>query len=138
MPELSVIREGLAANLAALKGVQVSAYMLANPTPPACHVVPGETNYDTAMGRGADQWILRIQAFVAHSGDIGSQKLLDRMLASSGAQSVKAAVESDKTLGGMVDDLRVRRTGGYQTYIREGAPNVLGAEWEVEIIASGI
>lgn len=135
---LTQIREGLAANLAAIDGCQVSAYMLSNPTPPTVHVYPGDIDYDLAMHRGLDKWTLTVQAFVGMVSDQGAQVKLDAFLAPSGATSVKAAVESDKTLGGLVSDLQVVSCSGYRVYARESGGPVLGAEWTVEVLASGI
>lgn len=131
------IREGLKTRLDTIAGLQASAYMLANPTPPAAHVFPAEITYDQAMGRGQDGWMMTVQAFVGFATDIGAQKRLDKLLASSGADSVKAAIEGDRTLGGVVQHLRVTRAGGYQIFLVEGRAPVLGAEWTVEILATG-
>jgi hypothetical protein len=53
MATLTEIREALAVNLDVLTDVQVSAYMLASPTPPSAHLYPGggagEIEYDLAM-----------------------------------------------------------------------------------------
>jgi hypothetical protein len=131
------IREGLAANLAGIAGVQVSAYMLANPTPPTIHVYPGQIEYDGAMIRGVDRWTMIVQAFVGLVSDIGAQVKLDTFIAPSGAGSVKAGLEADRTLGGLVQSLRVTECSGERVYVREGAGPVLGAEWQVQILASG-
>lgn len=137
MATLADVREGLAANLSAIPGCQVSAYMLANPTPPTIHLFPADINYDQTMGRGHDQWMFTVQAFVGSVSDIGSQKKLDEMLAPAGASSVKAAIESDLTLGGTADDLRVTTCSGYRELRREGGGPVLLAEWSVEVLVSG-
>jgi hypothetical protein len=137
MPELAEIRAGIAANLAALKGIQVSAYMLHSPTPPSVHVFPAEVEYDQAMQRGLDKWTLTVQAFVGLVSDVGAQKLLDKYLAPSGAQSVKAVIEADRTLGGAVHDLRVTRSGGYQSFLLEGRGPILAADWSIEVYAAG-
>lgn len=137
MTTLAQVREGIALNLSTIADVQVSAYMLGNPTPPAIEVVPEQVTYDLAFQRGMDQWNVTVRAFVGLTTDVGAQKRLDLMLASSGANSVKAAVEASPTLGGAVDDLRVTRASGYRTYTFEGRPPVLGAEWAVEVFATG-
>lgn len=134
---LTQIREALAANLAALPGIQVSAYMLANPTPPAIHLYPAGVEYDYSFRRGYDTWTLTVQAFVGLSSDIGAQQKLDSYLAPSGQLSLKQIAETDRTLGGIVESVRVVAASGYHTYIREGGGSVLGAEWQVEIFASG-
>lgn len=135
---LTDIREGLAASLAVLEGVQVTAHMLVNPSPPAIHVYPSETEYDLTMQRGLDQWTLTVQAVVNSVSDIGSQRKLDEFIAPAGSQSVKAAIEADGTLGGIVADTRVVSCTGYRVYARDGAAPVLGAEWSVVVLSSGI
>lgn len=137
MASLTAIRTGLATNLSALADIQVSAWMLANPTPPTIHVFPASATYDLAMQRGLDRWTLTVQAFVAAVSDIGAQKLLDALLASSGARSVKAALESDQTLGGAASAVRVTGSSGYKIFAVDGRPPVLGAEWQVEVLATG-
>jgi hypothetical protein len=137
MTSLAAVRAGLAANLDAIPDIQVSAYMLSNPTPPAIEIHPSQTDYDLALKRGLDRWRFTVRAFVGLTSDIGAQKRLDRMLASSGSESVKAAVESNPSLSGVIEDLRVINASGYRQYLREGASAVLGAEWEVEVLAIG-
>lgn len=137
MATLEEIREGLKANLQALQDVQVSAYMLAQPTPPSICVFPGPIDYDLAMARGVDKWVLKIRAFAGLTSEEGAQIVLDRFLAPSGATSVKQAAESDKTLGGVVASVHVVSCSGYGTYQFEGRPTLIGAEWSVEILATG-
>jgi len=137
-PTLAELRAGLATNLATIADTQISAYMLAQPTPPTIQILPEEIDYDGAMQRGMDTWRITVQAFVGLVSDIGAQKRLDLMLAPTGSTSVKAAVESDTTLGGKCDDLRVTQATGYKIYSLQGqAAAVLGAEWTVEIVAVG-
>jgi hypothetical protein len=137
MASLTDLREALASNLAAIDGLQESAYVLANPTPPAAEVVPAPIEYDKAMGRGLDKWTFLVRVLVGLTSDIGAQKRLDKMLASAGPDSVKAALETDPTLGGAADDLIVTRCSGYRTFKREGGTLLLGAEWTTEVYASG-
>jgi len=132
---MAALREALATNLSSLPNVQVSAYLLANPTPPSIHVVPGMTEYhQTFGGNTAEWWEFSVQAFVAAVQDIGAQRRLDEMLDDSGASSVKVAIESDTTLGGACDDLIVLRRTGYQIYTPDGRGAVLGAEWTVRVL----
>jgi hypothetical protein len=97
---------------------------------------PDEVEYDVTFGRGSDTWMILVQAFVASVFDQASQQRLDRMLAPTGAESIKEAIESDRTLGGACSDLRVTRSSGYQTYALEGRGNVLGAEFTVQVETS--
>jgi hypothetical protein len=117
----------------------VSAYRISDPPVPSIQVAWVErVSYDATMGRGFDEWELVVLAFVCDLSDVGGQQRLDRMLDSSGGESVKAALESDKTLGlgGVVSGLRVTRSDGYQQY-QLPAGSVLGAAWYINLFASG-
>jgi hypothetical protein len=136
--DLTAVREALASNLSAITGTQVSAYMLLNPSPPAAHVFPSEIEFDRAMGRGLDFQVLTVQVIVGTVSNEAAQRQLDAYLAGSGPQSVKAALESDKKLGGACSDLRVTGATGYRTIVQEGQAPVLVCDWRVEIHGSGI
>lgn len=137
MASLTDLREGVAANLASITGLQQSGYMLSNPTPPCAEVEPGPIAYDKAMQRGLDRYQLTVRVYVAFSTDIGAQKRLDEFLESTGATSIKAAIESDRTLAGACDALRVTGCTGYRAFTLPGGRIALGAEWTVEIFARG-
>jgi hypothetical protein len=145
MSSLALIRAGLVTNLNVLKttyqDMQISAYILSNPTLPTIWVKPtagAVTEYHQAMETmgnpdGQLKWSLTVQAFVASGGDITAQMVLDELLNTSGTHSVKAAIEADKTLGGASEDLVVRRVITYQEYQRADGSMALGAEWLVEV-----
>lgn len=143
MSTLAAIRAGLVTNLNVLKStyqdMQISPYILSNPTLPTIWVKPttgSVTEYHQSMevmGVGQLTWSITVQAFVAAGGDQTAQIVLDELLNSSGAHSVKAAIEADKTLGGVVDDLIVRRVITYQEYVRADGTPALGAEWITEV-----
>jgi len=143
--EPQLLREGLAANLLGLNGGgglewQVSAYVLDNPTPPCVYIASGPVEYDKTMRRGHDDWRYTVYALVGYVSDIGAQQVLDTMLASAGPTSVKALVESDRTLGGAAYSLRVESNTGARVYTLAGpgqSPAVVGAEWTVFVMASG-
>lgn len=144
MSSLAAIRAGLVTNLNVLKttyqDMQISPYVLSNPTPPVIWIKPTQgnvTEYHQAMATIANPdsqftWTLTIQAFCG-GGDISAQATLDELLDTKGAHSVKAAIESDKTLGGAAEDLIVRRCISYQEYQRADGTLLLGAEWIVEV-----
>lgn len=145
MSTLAAIRAGLVTNLNVLKttyqDMQISPYILSNPTLPTIWVKPtpgGVTEYHQAMETmgnpdGQLTWSITVQAFVATGGDITAQMVLDELLNTTGPHSVKAAIEADKTLAGAAEDLVVRRVTSYQEYQRADGTMALGAEWVVEV-----
>lgn len=136
MAQLSELREALAANLSSMPDCQVSAYVLANPTPPVVHVAPAGTEYDLTFGRGLDTFRFTVQGIVGTPSDIGAQQRLDRWLAAEGVESIKQLVESDKRLGGLAQDTRVVSVGPYTVVVLEGKGQMLMAEWTVEVLAT--
>ena len=129
---ISTIREGLARNLEAIRDIQVSAYMLASPTPPAIHIFPATIDYDRSMQRGLDVLTFTVEAFVAFGLDQGGQMRMDRLLSPSGFESVKEAIEADRTLGSTVQDLWVSRMSSYRAVmLPDHNDQTLVANWVV-------
>jgi hypothetical protein len=114
MPTLSEIRTGIATNLGTISGLRTSAYVPDEPKPPIAIIFPENVSFDTAFGRGLDTYAFTIQLIVSKISDRNAQSNLDGYCNPSGASSVKAAVESDKTLGGLVQDLRVTEARDYR------------------------
>lgn len=139
MATLAALRAGLAANLATITALQTSAYQLGNPTPPTAWVAPGDPllEFDQTMGRGRDLWHLVVEVFVSLTSDKGAQKRLDAYLAGSGATSIKTAIESDRTLGGACDNLRLTHIDGVGDYQLGERGAVLGFRAHVDIYATG-
>lgn len=141
MANLQDIRAGIAANLTAhldlapLTGCQISPYMLSAPTTPTVQVMgPDLITYHRAMADGVNEWTLIVQAFVGLISDQGAQQVLDRMLDTTGAASVKAAIEADGTLGGAAFSTTVVSSSGYRQYQLGGQADVLGCEWSIQIL----
>ena len=137
MADLADIREALAASLASIPNLHQSGYLLANPTPPFAEVYPVAKVYDRAMQRGLDVWHLNVRVGVGMGLSLGAQRSLDAFIADIGTSSIKAAIEDDRTLGGVVEFVRVTRCDAYRMFERQGSSAVLGAEWEVEVLARG-
>ena len=139
---LAEIRAGLATRLDTIPGVNVSAYMMDVPRDLTLQVMgPDQVEYDQAGMRGHDNWTFIIQGFSGSPSSQAAQVNLDEWLSPSGANSVKEAVEGDRSLGGIVEDCVVRTSSGYRRY--EVGPDggakhsMLGAEWTVLILNSG-
>ena len=131
---MTQIRSGLNTALSAISGVQTSAYMLDAPVPPLLQVMgPEVVEYDDAMQRGLDTYTVVVQAFAGTPEQQAAQDTVDAWLAPSGSSSVKAAVESDITLGGIVASARVVRANGYRIYDLPHQGRTLGCEFFVEI-----
>lgn len=132
------IRRAIADSITTQVGdIQVSPYMLSNPSPPAAHVYPDEITYDLAMQRGLDEWQFILEVFVGLISDKGAQIKLDEYLEPFGGRSIKQAVETDRTLGALVADASVTSASGYRQYLTEGRGPVLGCAWTITVRAGG-
>ena len=125
------IRAGLVTRLSSL-GIQSTGYLVSSPTPPTIEVFPGITTYDSTFQRGMDEAIFQVRITVAVSLEEAAQRKLDEYLDRSGSNSVKTLIESDRTLGGVVKDLRVEEVTGHQVAIVD-ARQVLSATWTVRV-----
>ena len=90
-----------------------------------------ETDYRVGMGAGGADLQVIVETLVGNTTDIGPQVVLDTML--FGDTAVKTLLETDKTLGGAVEDLYVSRMSGVKVFTLPHK-RVLGAEWVVEIV----
>jgi len=66
-----------------------------------------DMTYDFTLNRGFDSATLSVLVIVGRMSESAAQDRLDGYLQSSGATSIKTAIEADKTLGGAVQTLRV-------------------------------
>ena len=110
MTSINAIRTGLATNLATISGLRVAAEMPDSPTPPVAIIMLEGVEYDQAMRQGLTQYNFSVSVIVGRAAEREMQRKLDTYLQISGSQSVKLAIESDRTLNGAVYDLRVERS----------------------------
>lgn len=104
MAALSDIRAGLKANLATISGLRVSDEILDNPQPPVAMIALSNIEYHQTMRNGA-KYNFMVQVIVGRASERHAQRALDLYVNPEGASSVKAGVELDRTLGGVVDDV---------------------------------
>jgi hypothetical protein len=126
------IRKGLADAIGELDGIRVSANYLDAPRPPVALVLPDRIEYDLNANRGADTYIFTVQVIVTRANDREAQITLDKFTV--GTDSLKHAIEIDRTLGGVVDTCRVTELRNYGQ-ITIGDVLYLGFELEVEAVA---
>ena len=91
-------------------------------------------DYDATIQRGADKYEIPVYLYVSRVDAQDSQDTLDGYLASSGDSSVKAQIESDTTLNGQAQSVRVTSAGNYGVYNINNI-DYLGVEFIVEVIA---
>jgi hypothetical protein len=103
---ISQIRSALATNLATISGLRTAAEIPDLPNPPIAIVSLDSVTYDQAYAKGMTTYNFTITVIVGRSAEREAQRKLDAYI-SPGTNSVKNAIESNKTLGGYAYDCRV-------------------------------
>jgi hypothetical protein len=125
------VRTGLGVALDTIAGLRAFDYVPDSLSPPAAVVEPLEVDYDEAMRRGLDVYRAFILVIVGRMSDRSSQDRLDAYVAGSGASSVKAALETDRTLGGACSTLQV--TSARPREVVVSGVNMIAYRFEVSI-----
>jgi hypothetical protein len=103
----SQVRDGLKTRLQTITGLRVYDLIPEPVTPPCAVVGQLDLTFDIDNARGLDQATVDIYVIVQRFSERAGQDKLDGYLAGTGATSIKAAIEGDRTLGGACQTLRV-------------------------------
>ena len=112
---VSQIKTGLAANLATVSGLRAYAYQPDNVNTPFAWPLLDSIQYNGAMGGGLITHKFTVSVVVGRSAERTAQTLLDGYLSYRGTTSIRQAIESDRTLGGVVQDLIVESANNIST-----------------------
>jgi hypothetical protein len=129
---LADIRTALATALGTVTGLRSSATVPDNPRPPIAVIIPDRIDFDLNARRGADRFMFTVTVIVGRADDRTAQNRLDGFIV--GENSVKRAIEADRTLGGKVDTCRVTEMRNYSS-LTIGEVVYLSAEFVVEVVA---
>lgn len=127
------IRAGLATNLATISGLRTSVDIPDNPNPPIAVIGIENVQYDQSYQRGLVEYNFLVTVIASRASDRWAQRKLDEYT-STGASSVKAAIESDKTLGGAAYDVRVIQMSNVGA-VSLGEVSYLAADFAVTVYA---
>lgn len=104
-PTIAQVMQAVETRLATITGLRVNDIKPDQINPPQAIVgVPPIPRYHQSMGMGKFQINLTVTVLVSASLDRIGQLALAGYANPTGAQSIRAAIEGDKTLGGVVDD----------------------------------
>lgn len=136
--DVDLIRSALATAMRTVvdaSGAQLEASAFADSSvdPPWGYVADVAGRFDVTLD-GADDLTVTIKLVTSQSEDRRGQELLNAFLKDTGATSVKAAIESDPTLGGQCSDLHVSGWDGYRPVEIAGI-EYYGAELTVVVMA---
>jgi len=131
---LKQIRAGLAKNLRDnVPGLRVSENIPDQPNPPMAVISLESVNYDQTFQRGMSEYNFTISVLAGRVSERTSQDRLDSYI-DPGTATVKNAIESDKTLGGVVFDVRVSEMSNIGA-VNLGETIYLGADFLVQVYA---
>lgn len=131
---ITTIRDGIAANITTISGLRVSKEIPDNPNPPIAVIMLNNVSYDGAMHRGLVTYNFVVTIIVGRVAEREAQRKLDGYI-STGSGSLKAAVESDKTLGGSAYDVRVSEMTNVGA-VSLGEVNYLAADFAVQVYSN--
>lgn len=134
MASISDIRAGIATNLATIPGLRTSAEIPDNPNPPVAIVSLDSVNYDRAYAKGLVEYNFTVTVIVGRSAERIAQRALDTYI-STGANSIKNAIELDKSLGGKAYDCRVASLNSIGS-IQLNDNTYLAADFTVTVLAN--
>lgn len=131
---LSAVRAGLAANIDALGTLNTyGGYTPDQVAPPAAVVAIAAVQYGDAMGHGLTAYQAAVTIYVTDSDPQSAQSTMDTLLEPTGAGSLVAAIEADKTLGGAASSLHVRSAGDYGRIEFDNGTSAITATLTVEV-----
>lgn len=102
---ISQINAAIAARLATINGLRVFDYQPDNAYPPYAYPSVSNVEYHKAMAGGMQTYTYTITVITGRVDERSGQDELDAYASYDGAKSIRAAIEADRTLGGVVDTL---------------------------------
>jgi hypothetical protein len=129
---IAQIREGIATNLRTIAGLRTTDTVPDNPQPPVAIVMPSSIQYDLSFQRGLDLHNFVVMIVVGRASERSAQRALDLFCEGTGSSSVKTAIESNRTLTGLVQDLRVTSMRNYGSTVI-GETTYLAVEFDLVV-----
>jgi hypothetical protein len=105
--DVNGVRDALKVNLQTISRLRIYDNIPDVIVPPCAVVGQLDFTFDIDNARGLDQASVDVYVIVQRLSERTGQDKLDNFLAGSGKGSIKTAIESDRSLGGLVDTLRV-------------------------------
>lgn len=128
---IAEIRAGLAANIAAISGLRVSAEIPDNPSPPIAVIALNNISYDLDFNRGMTLYNFTVTLIVGRVAERDAQRKLDAY-AGNGERSIKTAVQSDRQLGGAAFDVRLSEMSTIGA-LNLGESTYLAADFAIQV-----
>lgn len=134
MTSIYAIRQGLATNIGTISGLRTATEIPDNPNPPVAVINLDNIEYHQAMQDGLTRYNFTVAVIVGRAAEREMQRKLDGYCYPTGAGSVKAAIESNRTLSGEVYDVIVTGSSSIGS-ITINDQTYLAAEFTVTVFA---
>jgi hypothetical protein len=130
----SELHAGLAKLLASIPGLRVADHLPEQLSPPQAIIQLDQVDYHRAMSGGLSDWRFVVVMVAGRMGERSAQAQLDGWLSYDGEQSVRAALESDPTLGGAAQTVKVTRSLSVRPLVL-GELTYISVELNVDVTA---
>lgn len=136
---ITLIRNGIGANLRTLSGLRVAETIPDSFSPPIAVLSLQSVQYNGAFNTSSTQGLTTynfvVSVIVGKVAERVAQQRLDSYV-STGASSVKKAIESDRQLGGAAFDCVVSEMTNIGTVLLSGDVSYLAADFTVVVYAN--
>lgn len=129
---ISAVGAGLKTALATIPGLRTFDYQPEQLNPPFAYVSLNTISYHGAFQGGMQEMEWNVTVVVGRWVDRQANARLDEYAAFSGAKSVRAAIEADKTLGGVCDTLIVQSSASISS-LEAGDADFLTVDFQVTV-----
>ena len=128
------IRAGLGKNLRDnIPGLRVAETIPDQPNPPMAVISLESVNYDQTFQRGMSEYNFTVSVLAGRVSERNAQSRLDSYI-DPGSATIKNAIESDRSLGSAVFDVRVSEMSNIGA-VNLGETVYLGADFSVQVYA---
>jgi hypothetical protein len=131
---VSAAAAGLKTALVTIKGLRVYDFLPDAVSVPMATVMIEQVNYHGAFQGGDPIYRFNVMVLVARTSERTAQSKLDAYVSYGGDESVRAAIEADKTLGGVVQTLIIDSTSNIQV-VQINEATYLGIDFSVAVHA---
>jgi hypothetical protein len=112
---LSQAATALGTAIGTISGLRVVAHPTDAINPPVAVIEPNSVEYHRAFANGLTQMTFTVTVIVSRVTDRLALANLDPYIATDGASSIRAAIETDQTLGGVVQAVKMTTASQFVT-----------------------
>ncbi len=131
---ISAVTDAIKTALSTVSGLRTYSFQPEQINPPFAFPELTSVTYHRAMGLGDVEMAFTINVVVGRYTDRTANDALDAYLSPTGATSIRAALESDRTLGGVVQTL-ILSSAANVVAVNEADANFLSVQFQLTVHA---